>query len=164
MKARLIQYWQKLSMENRILASTGALSLLTILCMSLIHSEAPQIPSTGAGPGVDTLIPRGFVLVPIEVENYEALDSILGKFGFVDLFQGAADGSGKQKMVARNVRILRAPQNPSHFAILIRESETDQILGRGGSFTVIVKSSSARGTEFVKTSKRKQRQIIYEGG
>jgi hypothetical protein len=33
-----------------------------------------------------TFIPAGYVLVPIEVANFEALDSILGQFGIVDLY------------------------------------------------------------------------------
>ena len=40
--------------------------------------EAPEAAST--------FIPKGFVLVPIEVANYESLDSILGKHGVVDLY------------------------------------------------------------------------------
>ncbi len=106
------------------------------------------------------MIPRGFVLVPIEVQNYEALDSILGRFGNVDLFQA---GGESQKLVARNVRILRAPQNPSHFAILVTEDKAGEILKSGGVFTVIVKRPENDGTEFVNNEKTKRRKIVYEG-
>ena len=114
----------------------------------------------------DTHIPKGFVLVPIEARNYEALDSILGRFGTVDLYQGDAANGVKQRLVARNVRILRAPQNPSHFAVLIPEREAERVLAESGPFTVTVKRPGSDGTEFVNTppeaSARRRRTITYD--
>ncbi|MGZ3721304.1 MAG: hypothetical protein ACXVA9_00155, partial [Bdellovibrionales bacterium] len=111
---------------------------------------------------VDTFIPKGFVLVPIDVQNYEALDSILGKFGVVDLFQSGSMEKPQQRLVARNVRILRAPQNPSHFAILVQESEVGGILKNNTPFFVIVKHPEKTGTEFVKGEVSTRRSIVYE--
>jgi hypothetical protein len=106
--------------DKRILWAAAALSLPPI-GLSLL---APSAPSTSVAretaAQVDTRIPKGFVLVPIEVRNYEALDSILGPFGIVDLYQGEARDGSDQRLIARDVRILRAPKNPSHFAVLIR--------------------------------------------
>src|SRR4051812_7351936 len=70
-----------------------------------------------------TLIPAGFVLVPIEVANYESLDSILGNFGVVDLYIPSDDPKKRALKIAERLKILRAPLNPSHFAVLARESE-----------------------------------------
>jgi len=152
-----------LGWEKKIFLYAGILSLVPVL--SLVIGRAPAPPQAGpnAPESVDTLIPRGFVLVPIEVQNYEALDSILGRFGVVDLFQAGPVEGQSQRLVARNVRILRAPQNPTHFAILIAEDQVGQVLSQGGVFTVIVKRPEAAGTEFVKSPKTKKRTIVYEG-
>ncbi len=167
---RMIEKWKgrfkKLGWDRKVLLSAALLSAIPALAAVLIQRSGEP---TAAGPhepsvGVDTLIPQGYVLVPIEVQNYEALDSILGRFGIVDLFQGGLEPSQNQGLVARNVRILRAPQNPAHFAILIREEEVARVLKSGGIFTVIVKRPSAAGTEFVNTVKQKRRKIVYEGG
>jgi hypothetical protein len=154
----------RLPWDKRILWASAALSLPPI-GLSLLAPSSPQ-PAAATGPSaqVDTHIPRGFVLVPIEVRNYEALDSILGPFGIVDLYQGEARDGSDQRLIARDVRILRAPKNPSHFAVLIRESEAASVLRFSGLFTVIVKRPGAPGTEFVKEPPRTHHPIVYEGG
>ena len=50
------------------------------------ESQASARPEPESVEDAATYIPDGFVLVPIEVANFESLDSILGKFGVVDLF------------------------------------------------------------------------------
>ncbi|NJL23917.1 MAG: hypothetical protein HC902_01165 [Calothrix sp. SM1_5_4] len=61
--------------------------------------------------------------------------------------------------------MLRAPHNPSHFAVLVPEREAARILASEGSFTVTVKRPTEQGAEFTKDkSTRPRRSIIYEGG
>ncbi len=149
-----------------MLLAAALVAALPVLAVSGKGSspEADRSGPPGESFAVDTLIPRGHVLVPIEVANYEALDSILGKFGIVDLLQPGSPDAGPAKLVARNVRLLRAPQNPSHFAILIREADTDRILRHGGVFNVVIKRPEKVGTEFVKSPSRPRRKIVYDGG
>lgn len=144
----------------------GAILLAAIpVAFTLTRPGLPAVETTtGAGFQVDTHIPKGFVLIPIEVQNYEALDSILGRFGIVDLYQNEQMAGSNQRLVARNIRILRAPQNPSHFAVLVPESQAHEVLRHGGEFTVIVKRPTEHGTEFVKDERRQRRSITYEGG
>jgi hypothetical protein len=154
--------FHRLGWERRLLLSAALLSAIPAVGRMLMQSPADPAPVERAA-AVDTLIPKGFVLVPIEVQNYESLDSILGRFGIVDLFQAGSESGPSRRLVARNVRILRAPQNPSHFAVLIREQDVSRVLQLGGLFTVIVKRPRNNGTEFVNTEKPKRRKIVYEG-
>jgi hypothetical protein len=98
-----------------------------------------------------TLIPAGFVLVPIEVSNYESLDSILGKFGIVDLYTPPEKPGGKPIKAAEHVKILRAPLNPNHFAVMVHENESARLVSFNGSFTVIVLNPNLAGTNLVNT-------------
>lgn len=107
-----------------------------------VQLESPETAST--------FIPAGFVLVPIEVANYESLDSILGKFGVVDLYKPSIDGRGRPLKVAERVKILRAPLNPSHFAVLVPDSESSRLVSEPGAFTVVVQNPNRDGTRFVK--------------
>jgi hypothetical protein len=152
-----------LGFEKKILLYAGVLSIVPIFGFVLGgNREAPPV-ERGQPADVTTMIPKGFVLVPIEVQNYEALDSILGRFGIVDLFQAPTHEGSTQHLVARNVRILRAPQNPTHFAVLVMEEKVGEILRGGGLFTVIVKRPAEDGTEFVIHDKPKRRKIVYGG-
>jgi len=148
-----------------MICTAFALSLVPISVGALWKSGAPpETEKSARRAQVDTYIPKGFVLVPIEVQNYEALDSILGQFGVVDLFQAASPANPRQHLVARNVRILRAPQNPAHFAILVQESQVAGVLKNSALFTVILKRPEKTGTEFVKDEGEvaPRRSIVYE--
>lgn len=159
-------YWKQfksIPWEKQTIWAAAILATIPLLFSVLsAWSSAPEpAPSKSGRQEFDTFIPKGFVLVPIEVQNFESLDSIFGQFGVVDLFQTMANERLEQRLVARNIRLLRAPHNPSHFAVLVQEARADQILKFGGAFTVVVKPRSKDGTEFVK--ERSKRKIIYDG-
>jgi len=152
----------RLPWDKKLLWTSLTLSLIPV-SLVLMASTSPSPVTNKTAVAVDTHIPRGFVLVPIEVLNYEALDSILGQFGIVDLF------SPQKRLVAKNVRLLRAPHNGAHFAILIPEKQTGEVLREGAAFTVIVKPSRTQGgTEFEFPQDKpnfaaKKRTITYGG-
>jgi hypothetical protein len=115
--------------------------------------------------GIDLLIPAGQSLVPIEVANYETLDSLLGPYGVVDLFFVDPNQPGTGKKIASMVKILRAPKNPSHFAVLVSASMAPQILKFQGPFIVSVQNPKYQmGTKLEKDVVKTPRhsRILYE--
>jgi hypothetical protein len=96
------------------------------------------------------------------------LDSILGQHGVVDLFRPSDTPNGRPIKVAERVKILRAPLNPSHFAVLAPESESAALVAYPGAFTVVVQNPKERGTRFVNTSRggrfRRTSRITVEVG
>lgn len=98
------------------------------------------------------------MLLPIEVENYRALDQILGNFGVVDLYT-ATEGQGKSTLVAQGVKILRSPNSPEHLAVLVRDDLVNPILQNGTRFSVAVQSPEKTGTKIV-NRKPARRRII----
>jgi hypothetical protein len=98
-----------------------------------------------------TLIPAGYVLVPIEVANFESLDSILGKFGIVDLYISSDDPKKRAHKVGEKLKILRAPLNPSRFAVLVRDEDSSKLVSYSGAFTVVVQNPDKVGTGIVNT-------------
>ncbi len=156
--------FKKLPWEKQTVWMAGGLALLPILgslASPWVQGPPPAIADGHSSLDFDTHIPPGYVLVPIEVQNFDSLDSILGPYALVDLFQNQSDASSAVKVVARNVRLLRAPQNPSHFAVLVQESSVDRILRFGDKFTVAIKRRTRDGTEIVK--ERRNRSITYGG-
>jgi hypothetical protein len=154
--------FKKWTWERKMIAAAAGLAFLPLF-FSFATSQRSEPSVSNPAFSADTEIPHGFVLIPIEVANYEALDSVLGKFGVVDLFLAGENSGGQKRLVARNVRILRAPRNPSHFAVLVPEAQSNEILRFGGSFLVSVKGRNAPGTEFVKSKKTIRRKIVYGG-
>ncbi len=104
---------------------------------------------------VDTFIPAGFVLVPIQLSNAEALDSIIGARGVVDLFVPDLKHPGHSKKVAEHIKIIRAPLNPSQFAVLVNEQQSPSLVHYDGAYFAIVQNPDATGTQLETTPKRK---------
>jgi hypothetical protein len=118
--------------------------------MDSSSSKASAAGSSEDPANASTLIPAGYVLVPIDVANYESLDSILGNFGVVDLYQPSEDPKKPAHKIAERLKILRAPLNPSHFAVLTREAESARLVSHQGPFTVIVQNPNRAGMGLVK--------------
>lgn len=72
---------------------------------------------------VDTFIPAGFVLVPIQIQNLEALQAMIGGFARVDLYP-----NGKSHPLVRGVRLIRSPREPSQMAVLVNEDLSPMIV------------------------------------
>lgn len=130
------------------------------------NSGNSQVAEVKRDASVDTYIPAGFVLVPIEVQNYDSLDSILGPHGIVDLFLPPQSGSGKGFRVATRVPIMRAPLNPSQFAVLVRENESEELVRTQAPFFVVVQNSKQDGTGIVKSDpprvKKRGSRLVME--
>lgn len=160
--AKLKLWWESLPIPQRFRQSTlvlaAALAGFVALYWDASSKSALKVDDAGheiaENPdAVSTLIPAGYVLVPIEVANYESLDSILGKFGLVDLYVPSDDPKKTARKIASHLKILRAPLNPSHFAVLAKESESSRLVASNGPFIVVVQNPErAVGTQFGKTS------------
>lgn len=141
------------------------LSFLPVVSQLFTNQSPTQSPESASPESIDTLIPSGSVLIPIQVENSESLDSILGQKGIVDLHSPAREPGGKNRVVARRLPILRAPLNPQQFAVLAPEDQAQLIVREPGPFWVVVQNPSRFGTQFERAStKPRKKRVIVDGG
>ena len=82
-------------------------------------SSSPTPVAAAEADDVATFIPAGHSLVPIEIANYQTLDSLFGPFGVVDLYVQDPTADKHSRAVAKFVKVVRAPRNQSHFAALV---------------------------------------------
>lgn len=150
--------WTKLHPALRSFALCLFLGLFLFLFSQ--NSQSTQVEQTQPD-SLDTVIPSGYVLVPIEVQNPEALVSLLGRYGVVDLFAPSVDGTSKPTRVARRVKIVRAPLNPQQYAVLAPEEEAPLIVKQAIPLMVVVQNPNQSGTDIVK-AKRKTSRIFLE--
>lgn len=139
--------------QHQMLVAIAVLSGLIAMIVELNSSST--LPTTEAA-AASTFIPDGYVLVPIDVQNPEALDSILGPYGVVDLFTGGMEGR-PSRQIARRIKILRAPLNPNHFAVLAPENEAPNLVRESGPVTVVIQNPRTIGTDFVKAKGKRSR-------
>lgn len=127
----------KISNQNKLLA----ISFLVFICFSLIYSvmKPKEVKTSPDKIYADTYIPKGYVLVPIELANFESVSALIDQFGVIDLYAGAPQMAGSSKIASR-VKILRAPLNPNLFAVLVPESSSSNIMKRTGPFWAVVQN------------------------
>lgn len=115
---------------------------------------------------VDTLIPAGYTLVPIELENINAISSLIDGFGVVDIYVGKAQ-SGSSKKLLQKVKILRAPNNPQAYSILVPDRLSAVLFKYEGPFYAVIqnKAESSSNPEVNEaTTTQKSVKIEYNGG
>ena len=100
----------------------------------LVETGVSQKVQDSEPEAIDTFIPRGFVLVPIEIQNLASLDSIVGQFGVIDLYP-----EGETTPVGHNLKLIRSPRDPSQFAVMVSEQDSREIVKHGQKpFHVVV--------------------------
>lgn len=131
----------------------GGVVLLLELLPSSSKNEKAEDPSSSESFDVDTMIPAGYLLIPLELANSESLASLSGQFSVVDLYTSGEKGRKGHK-VASAVKLLRAPLNPQQFAVLVREADGPKIVTQEGPFFVALKNpkeSAGDSKKIVKT-------------
>ena len=152
----------KSSLKNKHLyvafAALGAICLI----VSLQNPATETAIAEKAPNSVDTFIPAGLVLVPIEISNSESLASLVGEMGgVVDLYLASNDQRKGGLKVASKVKLVRAPLNPQQYAVLIREEEGPRLMSYAGPYLAVVQNPDAKGTKLSQTSKKSIR-IEYQ--
>lgn len=143
-----------------------AASLLTLFTEMAFFNKSTNLKSQKTVDkekrllSADTFIPSGFVLVPIEISNHEALNSLIGSHGIVDLFLPPSRSFAKPRRVASHIKILRAPLDPQKFAVLAKESESERLVTQDSPLFAVVKNPKHESTVKV-VEKRKMKRRIY---
>lgn len=139
---------------------------LTVV-FSKLKSQEPNVPARAdnmSDSDVSTLIPFGYMLVPLEIANYETLDSIFGSFGVVDLYVQDPTAKNFSRFVAKHVKLIRSPKNPSHFAALVPSAEAPKLVRFREPFFAIVQNPKTTGTYFENEKKVLHSRIRYNLG
>jgi hypothetical protein len=128
----------QMSLQNKILCISFGIFLVLYLYLNRNAGSEKQ-KSAGDPVAADTYIPPGQVLVPIQIENSESLNAVMGPFAIADLY---AVSSGHNTLVAEKVKLIRAPLNPQQFAVLVSDSLSRTIMQSKTSFSVVLQNRS----------------------
>lgn len=129
-------------------------------------AKPPQSPAEAQRDpqdwSMDTLIPPGMVLVPLQIQNSENLDSLIGKYAQVDIFTSASAMRFKRP-IARGVKLLRAPRNPESFGVLTTESLAPTLVALEHPVYIAIHNPNHLGTKLEKNEQKpRYRRVISE--
>jgi hypothetical protein len=135
------QVWLR-SPQNKIL-SMAFFTMLGLLFIFSGQKDEADPAATNANQvqnlaSLDKLIPDGFVLLPIEITNKTALSALVGEYGVVDLMTVRTPINPHTKKVAQGVKILRSPQDPEQFSILLKAELVQKFLKYDGPYFALV--------------------------
>lgn len=126
----------------------GGFLAIGLVCFTLAK-PAPEQENTGPLPtpaSVDTFIPLGYVLVPIELSNADSLSSLVGDVGcVVDLYVANNEKKSMATKVGSKIKMVRAPLNPQQYAVLVKDHESSAILNYSGPFIAVVQNPNTQG-------------------
>ena len=134
--------------------------LITISTSHLFYSEKSNVPTLENHLKADTVIPRGYVLHPIVLENIESIKAIIDQFGVIDLYAGQQLQTGSNK-IADQIKIIRAPLNPNEYALLIPERLSEKIMKAQGPYWGVIRNPDSL-TERKAELEIKKIQIEYK--
>lgn len=138
-----MKFLQKLNIninKSLLLAFAGlGVAVLLIQLLSAPSPENKDLDMASEVFDVDTVIPAGHLLIPIQLSNAESLSSLTGSYSLVDLYASSEKGR-KGFKVASSLKLLRAPLNPEQFAVLVREEDSAKIVTQEGPFFVALKN------------------------
>ncbi|MBY0554681.1 hypothetical protein K2P97_09135 [bacterium] len=132
--------------QNKILAGSFIVFLILYFTLNNRTNKKTATETIYA----DTLIPKGYVLVPIELANLNAVAGLINQFGVIDLYGGDTEQNSVQ--IATRIKILRAPLNPNQYAVLVTENLSKQIMKFKGPFWASIQNRSAEPTSVDQTS------------
>ena len=150
--------------ENKHLVA----GFILIVCVSIFyhHQEKPELtPKMSEEILADTILPKGFILFPIRLENIEAIQGVIHQFGIIDVYTATQPGRPSKKVLSK-VKILQAPYNPNEYALLLAESLSSQMMSEVGPFLGVIqnRSVSTDVTEAKSKMKSKNINIEYQQG
>ncbi|MDZ4082191.1 MAG: hypothetical protein U1E10_04590 [Bdellovibrionales bacterium] len=135
--------------------STAAILMMLLLSFASTQSSvASSKRESNAGLSLIEQVPDGFVLVPIEPLNFETIDALIENHAYVDLYLSSgeenfiSDSSAtdrRKRLIARGLPLVRAPRNPSKFAVLVKEADTAVLMRLGAPVLVVVRKGPPKG-------------------
>ena len=103
-------------------------------------------------------IPSDFVMVPVELENHEAISDLISSHGVVDLYKELSDASIHR--LAQAVRIIRSQTD--RFSVLIPEDQVSPFVKEQEVFHAVVQSPDKKDSQIHPIPLKKKRTIVFE--
>jgi hypothetical protein len=144
---------KNINSKKSLIIFAASIALLLGLQALLSQGDAKG-ESEGEWQGIDVFIPRGFRLVPIEIDNLKSVKELISGYAFIDLLKVQ-----NKKPVLNGVRLLQSRYNENVFAVLVPEDKVQMLLGEGETFFVVVRGRNEQGQENKTITSRK---IIWE--
>jgi hypothetical protein len=148
--------------KNEKLVLCGIFIILGLITYIISREEDKTQVAQAQVPDLDELIPAGYVLLPVELVNREALASIMGSTAVVDILTVNPTNLSPQTKIASRIKIIRSPKNPDFFALLVEENASAEILSKPGPYFALIQNKRQTNSNFYKSKKQTKVEVSYQ--
>ena len=111
---------------------------------------------------LDQMVPKGFVLVPLEISNGEDLFPFIGDYAVVDLYLDSKRRGLPEKQVAEQVRVFPPQEEEGLWTALIPEKEVILLFEYVAAFYAVIQNPEKKNSKIYKKEKRSSLIVIEE--
>lgn len=114
-------------------AFTVSALMLTVYYLSAPNDIQSSKVTHENSVNLNVLIPSGYVLLPFIAENYIETEPFLEPYNMVRVINTKTG-----KLIARNIKLLRAPKDPSRLSFLVPENIAKKFINFGLEFKIVI--------------------------
>lgn len=137
--------------------------ILALIFLSLLSKFLPlMFNKTPSNLSLDHLIPKGFVLIPIEISNHKDIMNIIGAYGVVDLYAYSKETGLPEIQTASVLKIIPPETEEGDFIALVPEKEAIHLFNYSEPFYAVIQNPNKRGAKIYKKKKKKSLLVIED--
>ena len=124
--------------------------------LPMLGRESPKVPS------LDSLVPKDFVLLSIEISNGKDIVGIIGGYGVVDLYAHSEQTGLPEKQAAEAIKILPPETEEGRFIALIPAKEVSYLFKYSEPFYAVIQNLEKTGAKIHRKKQKKSLIVIEE--
>jgi hypothetical protein len=149
--------------QNQVKFGLALLSSLIVVIVFYFtegtNSDSPT-STNDSMINLNVMIPDGYVLFSFQADNYEQISPFLEPYSMVKVYS-----INTGEMIAQNIKVLRAPKDPSQLSFLVPVNIANYFAHFGLEYRIVLqKYDSSKRPQIVNKTKQKQRVSITFGG
>lgn len=110
---------------------------------------------------IDTIIPSGYVLIPIKLLNADAISAVIGTHGVADIY--ATIQGERTKLLFARAKIIKSPVEDATFSVLVKETKAHLLSNSENPFFAAVQNPRTRAIDSNSNERSKPGiKIIYQ--
>lgn len=133
---------QKESTMRLVLA--GILSVIFSTFVIFTKESGSESQLNMQDQNLSVLIPKNHILYPFEANNFNSIEPLLESYNMVRVYDPKTG-----KIIAKNIKVLRSPQNPEHLAFLLPVNIANDFAEFGLNFKVVIQDITKDEPQFL---------------